>query len=105
VTRREEIGSLLRNSFHCSEDMVTKVYSQLLRRITVAALQQLRVILLEPFTEDLDFIFRAFFGQKSLLPQGYEPLPSGMVFQLVRTHTQIILRFLFPRTAAHLACV
>jgi hypothetical protein len=53
----------------------------------MAALQQPRVILLEPFTEDLDFILRAFFRQKSLLPQGYEPLPSGVVFQLVGTHT------------------
>ena len=67
----------------------------------MTTLQQLRVILLEPFTEGLDFILRAFFRQKLLLPQGYEPLPSGVVFQLVRTHTKTpSFGSYFPATAA-----
>jgi hypothetical protein len=55
----------------------------------MATLQQLWVILFEPFTKDQYFVFRAFFWQESLLPQGYEPLPSVAVFQL-GVHTLII---------------
>ena len=67
----------------------------------MTTLQQLWVILLEPFTEDMDFVLRAFFRQKSLLPQGYEPLSSRVVFQLVRTHTKTpSFGSYFPATAA-----
>jgi hypothetical protein len=56
----------------------------------VAALQQLRVILFEPSTKGQDFVLCAFFWQESLLPQGYKPLFSRMVFQFRGSHTLII---------------
>jgi hypothetical protein len=56
----------------------------------VTTLQQLWLILFEPSTKDRHFVFRAFFWQESLLPQGSEPLSSRMIFQFRGSHTLII---------------
>jgi hypothetical protein len=56
----------------------------------VATLEQLWVIFFEPSTKDQNFGLCAFFWQESLLPQGYDPLPSLAVFQFGGAHTSIL---------------